>query len=415
MVNKIIFSKKFSYLIILIIPLLITGPFLPDLILSLSSLIFIYYVAQNREIRFFKNKPIIFFFIFCLYCIFSSFLSADILHSLDSSLFYFRIGIFACLIWFLIEKDKKILDYFYYIILFSFLILILDSFFQYIFKKNVLGFPILGNRISSFFGDELVMGSYMSRILPLFLGLHLIKTKKNIYDDYLIGLVLIFSGIAILLSAERVAILFYILTIFFIFFFINRYRKIIIISSLFYLFFSFIIISNNSWAKERIFDKAIEVLNVQNDERKYFFSHQHDVLLKTAFNMFLDKPLIGHGPKMFRKLNSDSKYFVDDNSLHIHPHNFYFQLLAETGVIGFSFLTCLLFYVLISFLKQFKSIIVKKKNYYSDFQICLLVSILLSVWPLSPNGNFFNNWLSIVYSFSAGFYLNSIYGKNKSI
>ncbi len=415
MVNQIIYSKKFSYLIILIIPFLITGPFFPDLILSLSSLIFIYYVIQNREKRFFANKPLIIFFIFCFYCIFSSFLSADYLHSLKSSFFYFRIGIFACLIWFLIENDKKILDYFYYIIFISFLILILDSFFQYIFKKNVLGFPILGNRISSFFGDELVMGSYMSRMLPLFLGLHLIKTKKNIYDNYLIGLIILFVGITILLSAERVAILFYILTIFFIFFFINQYKKIIIISSLFYLIFSFIIITNNPWAKERIFNKAIEIINVQNDERKYVFSHQHDVLFKTAFYMFKEKPLIGHGPRMFRKLNSDPKYFVDENSLHIHPHNFYFQLLAETGIIGFSFLTCLLFYVLISFSKQLKSIIMKRKNYYSDFQICLLVSIFLSVWPLSPNGNFFNNWLAIVYTFPAGFYLHSIYGKNKII
>ena len=347
-------------------------------------------------------------------CIFSSLLSADyLLYSLKSSFFYFRIGVFACLIWFLIEKDKKILDYFYYIIFICFLILILDSFFQYIFKKNVIGFPILGNRISSLFGDELVMGSYISRILPLFLGLHLIKTKKFIYDNYLVGLIILFSGVAILLSAERVAILFFILTISLMLLFINQYRKIIIISSFFYLMISFIIISNNPWAKERIFDTAIKLINVQNDERKYVFSHQHDVLFKTAFNMFKEKPLIGHGPKMFRKLNSDPRYFVDDNSLHIHPHNFYFQLLAETGIIGFSFLTCLLFYVLISFLKQLKSIITKRKNYYSDFQICLLISILLSIWPLSPNGNFFNNWLSIVYSFPAGFYLHSIYGKNK--
>ena len=236
-------------------------------------------------------------------------------------------------------------------------------------------------------------------MLPLFLGLHLIKTKKNIYDNYLIGLIILFVGITILLSAERVAILFYILTIFFIFFFINQYKKIIIISSLFYLIFSFIIITNNPWAKERIFNKAIEIINVQNDERKYVFSHQHDVLFKTAFYMFKEKPLIGHGPRMFRKLNSDPKYFVDENSLHIHPHNFYFQLLAETGIIGFSFLTCLLFYVLISFSKQLKSIIMKRKNYYSDFQICLLVSIFLSVWPLSPNGNFFSITFYVINSF----------------
>ena len=411
MVNKIIHSKKFSFLIILIIPFLITGPFVPDLIVSLSSLIFIYYLIDNKEIKFFSTKPIIIFFIFCLYCIFCSFLSTDYFFSLKSSFFYFRIGVFACLIWFLIEKDKKILDYFYYIILICFIILILDSFFQYIFKKNIIGLPILGNRISSFFGDELIMGSYISRLLPLFLGLHLIKSKKNNYDSYLIGTIILFSGITILLSAERVAILFYILTVSFIFFFIKQYKKIIIISSLLYFVFSFIIISNSPWVKKRIIDTSIEIINIKFDERDYFFSHQHDVIFKTAFRMFKEKPLIGHGPKMFRKLNSDPKYFIDENSLHIHPHNFYFQLLAETGIIGFSFLSYLFFYVIYCFLKQIKSIIMKKK-YFSDFQICLLISILLSIWPLSPNGNFFNNWLSIVYSFPAGFCLYSIYGKD---
>ena len=107
MLNQIIYSKKFSFLIILIISFLITGPFFADLIVSLSSLIFIYYVIQNRESRFFTNKPLIIFSIFWLWCIFSSLLSADyLLYSLKSSFFYFRIGVFACLIWFLIEKDK---------------------------------------------------------------------------------------------------------------------------------------------------------------------------------------------------------------------------------------------------------------------------------------------------------------------
>jgi hypothetical protein len=31
----------------------------------------------------------------------------------------------------------------------------------------------------------------------------------------------------------------------------------------------------------------------------------------------------------------------------------------------------------------------------------------------SPNGNFFNNWLAIVYSLPTGFYLHSIYGNNR--
>jgi O-antigen ligase len=96
-----------------------------------------------------------------------------------------------------------------------------------------------------------------------------------------------------------------------------------------------------------------------------------------------------------------------------HPHNFYIQLLAETGIIGFLFLFSALVYVIYTALRQFKSIIFKQKRPLTDYQVCLLAGILITVWPLTTNGNFFNNWLMIAYSLPVGFYLQSIYSKKK--
>ena len=79
--------------------------------------------------------------------------------------------------------------------------------------------------------------------------------------------------------------------------------------------------------------------------------------------------------------------------------------------IGFSFLFSALCYVLYCAYRQLKSIVLKKKRYLTDYQVCLLAGILITVWPFSPNGNFFNNWLAIVYSLPIGFYLQSIYSK----
>ena len=95
----------------------------------------------------------------------------------------------------------------------------------------------------------------------------------------------------------------------------------------------------------------------------------------------------------------------------IHPHNFYIQLLAETVIIGFLFLFSALIYFLYSALRQFKSIILKQKRPLTDYQVCLLAGILITVWPFTPNGNFFNNWLMVAYSLPIGFYLQSIYSK----
>ena len=68
-------------------------------------------------------------------------------------------------------------------------------------------------------------------------------------------------------------------------------------------------------------------------------------------------------------------------------------------------------YVLYVSLLQLKAIIFRQKRYLTDYQVCLLSGFLITLWPLTPNGNFFNNWLMIVYSLPIGFYLQSCYGR----
>jgi O-antigen ligase len=168
-----------------------------------------------------------------------------------------------------------------------------------------------------------------------------------------------------------------------------------------------IIISSFGQVKNRMLSDPTNTIT------KFIFSPQHDSLIRTAYNMFLDKPLFGHGPKMFRVICKNEKYATGDTPCMTHPHNFYVQLLAETGIIGFSFLFSAFAYVLYCAYRQLKSIVLRQKRYLTDYQVCLLAGILISVWPLTTNGNFFHNWLMTVYSLPVGFYLHSIYGKNR--
>ena len=173
-------SVLINLIITSIIPFLIWGPFPSDLIVSISALFFLFYVFKNKEFYFFNNKPLIIFFIFCIYCILlSAFIAKDTMLSFESSLFYFRIGVFSCFIWYLIDQDKSILTYFYYVLVLSFLALVIDGYIQYFTGYNILGFWYSENyRISSFFGDELIMGSYLSRLYPLLFALFMVKKKK---------------------------------------------------------------------------------------------------------------------------------------------------------------------------------------------------------------------------------------------
>ena len=57
------------------------------------------------------------------------------------------------------------------------------------------------------------------------------------------------------------------------------------------------------------------------------------------------------------------------NACNTHPHNFYIQLLAETGLIGFIFIFSLFIYLLLHIVKNifFK--------YFNDSEICILIGL----------------------------------------
>ena len=396
-----------------IIPFLIWGPFFPDLIVSVSALFFLFYVFKNKEFYYFFNKPLIIFFIFCIYCILISiFVAEDTKLSFESSLFYFRIGVFSCFIWYLVEKNKSILIYFYHILFTCFSALVLDGFYQYFTGANIFGINIIyPGRISSFFGDELIMGSYLSRLFPLLFALFIIK-KKQKFEIYFIGILFILVDILIFISGERSAFFFLNLSTVFIIILIKEYQKFRLITFIIAIICVVILSLNSSKLNERMFKGPAQNMGlIESSNEAVIFTPQHDSLIRTAYNMFKDKPLFGHGPKMFRVICANEKYATGVSPCMTHPHNFYVQLLAETGIIGFLFLFSALSYVVFISLEQFKSIIFKQKRPLTDYQVCLLAGILITVWPLTPNGNFFNNWLMVAYSLPIGFYLQSIYSK----
>jgi O-antigen ligase len=214
------------------------------------------------------------------------------------------------------------------------------------------------------------------------------------------------------MSGERSSFFFLNLSTVFIIILIKEYQKFRLLTFIIAIICVLILSLNSSKLNERMFKGPAEDMGlVKSSKESVIFSTQHDSLIQTAYNMFKGQPIFGHGPKMFRAICKDEKYATGVSPCMTHPHNFYVQLLAETGIVGFLFLISALVYVTFTALRQFKSVILRQKRPLSDYQVCLLAGILITVWPLTTNGNFFNNWLMITYSLPVGFYLQSIYSK----
>ena len=407
--NKLL-KKDLPSILIFLIPLfLITGPFLSDLSLSLVTIIFIFIVIKDKKFEYFNNSFFKIFSIFYLYLVFNSFTQNQNLDSYRIALSYFRFGIFSIALFYFLNLDKNLLKKIFFSLLFCYLILIFDGLFQFIFKENIIGYEIAKTdsglplpRVSSFFGDEMILGSYMTRFFPILFGLYLYFDKLNKYF-YLFLPIIIFTIILVFLSGERTALFLLIFSLFLmtVLFTSNKKKALIVFICL--LITSFSVLTTSDSVKDRVVDVTISQIIKSKGEKKNFhlLTRQHEEHYVSAWRMFKDNKLTGLGIKNFRNFCSDKKYFISDYTCSPHPHNTYIQLLSETGIIGFMIVFSFFLYFSIKLFIHFIKIF-KKKKLYSDIEICLIISIFLTLWPLTPSGNFFNNWLSIVYFFPVG-------------
>ena len=413
--EKFIFYNIPTFLFALLPLFLITGPFLSDLSLVLISLLFITYCSIKKNFSYFKNKYFYFFLIFWAYLILNSLLNNLNLDSLRISFTYLRYGVFVIATVSLLEFDDKFIKYFFYCIFLCFTILIIDGFYQYFVGENILGWKKSNNfRISSFFGDDLILGSYLSRLWPIFFGLSIFFLKKDNKLFFVLLIIFILSEVLIFLSGERAAFFYINLSAIFVILFSNKLLKLRLITLVSSLILISIITYFNPTAKERIIDKTFQQMNIdigkekkKEEEEFFIFTEQHTHHYISAYKMFLENKILGVGVKNFRNFCDNEKYKISKFSCSSHPHNTYVQILSETGIIGIFFLIFVFFYYLKYVIKHvyFK---IKGKYFFSDFEICMLSGILIFLWPIAPTGSFFNNWLSILYYLPVAILLWSI-------
>tara|TARA_B100001250_G_C19807410_1_gene794042 strand:- start:2125 stop:3399 length:1275 start_codon:yes stop_codon:yes gene_type:complete len=400
-------SLNIISLMICILPLaLITGPFLSDLIISIVGIYFIFISIRNKLFRYYNYTIVKVFFVFYFIILTSSLISINPLLSLESSLFYFRFIFFALGVAYVLEHNLKFLNNFKLFLYATLFALVLDGFIQFLFGTNLVGYKIEGERVSSFFGEELVLGHYLVRIFPILLSIFFITKFNGIKEIIFFTILSLSIFTLILLSGDRSAFLLLIIQMFLLLILLKGYKSFRIVFFLASLTIFIGVIASSEIVKNRLVNSTISQMGIDNS-KLFIFSEYHERMFISATKMFIDKPILGHGPKTFRVLCMNDQYYVQGGSCSTHPHNTYIQLMAETGIMGTLIVIGVLAFAAYIFFKQFISLYLLKSKYnVEDYKVCLIVVVFLNLWPIIPTLNFFNNWISILYFLPVGFLLS---------
>ena len=298
--NKII-SQRFLPTVYMLIPLgLVLGPLIPEIILFFGIIIIAFKRNELSNIFLTYKKSFFIFFIFYIFINLSSVYSETISESFLKSLSYIRF-IFLVLFGYLLFKNKRNINFFCIFFLILFTVLFLDSNLQYWSGQNIIGYKYDLGRVTSFFNDEHILGSYSARIYPVILSLIFFSNLKNkkIYV-YFLSFITFFM---VFLSSERAA--FFLLVISFVILsFLKNYRVNFII------FFVAIIIGISSGYinNDRLISHTMNQFYDKDQKKFYIFSERHQNHYIAAWNIFLDNKFLGSGIKSFRKLCKLDKY-----------------------------------------------------------------------------------------------------------
>ena len=405
-----------SYLIVLLPLFLIVGPFFSDLSVIIIDVIFFYFIIKNKQYEIFNNNLFKLLLLFNIYISIRSIFADDIFLSLKSSLTYLRFLIFIFAINYFLDKNKMLIKQFAKSIIIIIIILCLDALFQYIFGFNTLGFKIENpDKLNGFFNDEAVLGSYLVRLFPLFIVSYFIifndKEKKFLFVS-----IFLLVSITIFLSGSRssLALLILFITIFMLLF--KNFRKeisiflisAVILTSLLSIFSEKIKYNINYNLFDPIrtifFQKQESRTENVKDKKIIIFTQVYHSHYETAYKMFKNNKLFGVGNKMYRKLCAEKEYHINKFSCTTHPHNFYMQVLAENGVLGFIFIISLFTYCSLIIFKEIYVRNIKKIKNINDNAILIMTGVFINLWPIIPSGNLYNNWLSILIYLPVGFY-----------
>ena len=306
-------------------------------------------------------------------------------------------------------------------ILYIFLFVFIDLIYQKITGVDIFGFkstePTNLNRLTGPFGNnEYIPGSYIFHICgPAIIYFVYNYYKNNRSYNFLLVLILINSFlIAIFITGERISFLLSLFSLFILFVIEKKLRKKLFLSLIITFLIIFFISKKDNYFIERydIFKKTLLTsAQSESSSNSNFFDSQWGAHYLTAIEIFKKNFFFGSGVRSFRSECKKKNYDMivsksKDIRCSTHPHNFYLEILSETGILSF-----------VLFLVLFISAICTsvKLLYRGNRSIVIVIFFVVSLsilWPIRSTGSIFSNfggsmmWLNFAFLFALNLKLN---------
>ena len=411
---NLISKENTFFLLFLLLPIsIVIGSSISLINLIILDLFFLVILISQRKFHFLSHFSIKFVFILYLYLIFNSIVSLNYEIGLARNIGFIRVFvlfIFINYFFFYYEQEKKLFDLWAILLC----VFIIDIFTEGFYGSNLLGWgnpeqEIHGLRITSFFKDEPIAGAFLSGFIFLIFG-HILK---NYNRNFFPVIFILIAFTALILTGERsntIKIFLGIIIFFLLLDFIRIRTKIVIFLLLPFIFS--IILYKSEYLHTRYIKQIFNKINTKESLSTLSEKNIYIKLYKSGYTVFKNYPLFGVGNKNYRveTCKSPPKDLKFIYQCSTHPHQLYFELLSEHGLVGSIVILSILFFLMFKILKS----ILLSRNY---IQIGAFVFVLINFTPLLPSGSFFSDFNITIFwiNFSIMFACNkktNIFAKN---
>jgi O-antigen ligase len=383
---------------------LVLGSFYVNLLLILVSFLFVYQILKKK--LFFKiNLTWVHFYIFfILYNIMRGFFASDHFAAIQNSFSQFRFLFLALFIYLFIDNKESIKTMLLgWLILISFVCF--DSIYQYFFLKDIFGYKIVAGypegsiRLTGPFGNRLVVGSFVTLISIPIINYYFKKIKDFFFFKKIFFIFLYFIiASTILLSGERLAFFIFFGSSILIFIFYLDFKR-IVLCTIFILLFITVAYFKIDTFRTRI--------NNSYDILSNFYNSSYGRLYESSYLLFKKNYIFGVGLKNYRV---DCDHQIDPRPespyqfCSTHPHNFYLEVLTETGLVGFIIFISSFVYLLVFINREMNKNNLSFKK-FSSIAYGSSIVLLIYFWPLKTSGSFFTTWNGSFFWFNLGILL----------